>query len=145
MLEPSPLHCGSGSAPARGGLLHALPGRETEENACPEGGGGSRAAPPETAKKHWKSLQKRDRGVNGSLYGLLFGRPGPLRRALGAARAAPPPSGRCPWETLKNVGNTLCFATCAGGLMSAPTHGAEPTRDPAEVLGNMQNNKNLKE
>ena len=71
-----------------------------------------------------------------------FWAPGPPRRAPSAARAAPPPSGRRPWETVENVGTTLRFATCAGGPMSAPTPGAEPTRDPAELLGNMQNDKN---
>ncbi len=104
-----------------------------------------RAAPTEPAKKHGKGLQKRGCRFDRRTVCLLFRRPGPPRRAPSAARAAPPPSGRCPWETLKTIGKTLCFATCAGGLMSAPTHGAAPTRDPAEVLGNMGNweNKDL--
>ena len=49
--------------------------------------------------------------------------------------------GAVPLGNHENICKTLCFATCAGGLMSAPTHGAEPTRDPAEVLGNMKKPK----
>ena len=56
------------------------------------------------------------------------------------ARPAPPlhPRGGAPGKPWKILVKPYGFATCAWGLMSAPTHGAEPTRDPAEVLGNLQ-------
>ncbi len=99
------LQCSSRSRPERGGLPHALPGRKTEENACPEGGrraGQPRQNQPKSMEKACKNEAASSTVELAACFFAAQGRPGGPR-----VRPAPPllPRGGAsgkPWKPLEN-------------------------------------------
>ena len=88
---------------------------------------------------------KTDAGIKtGFDTRIPFRRPGPLRRAPGAASAAPPPSGRRPWETLKNVGKTLCFRNLRRGTPGRAIAWRGIDEHSADTPGFLRKTKNSK-
>ena len=123
------------------GPPHALPGGETAENACQEGGHGRGPDQLETMEKHWKSKQKRCPRMHRSPSGMPLGLSGPLQSGLRAACRAQPGWGCLPWKTLKTIGNPCLFAICARRERGARVQATEASRDPVEKQENTGNNK----